>query len=42
MIEMKKVIETRKASEPSAKKIPEKNIVKVPAKKNLTILKISS
>jgi hypothetical protein len=41
-IEMKKVVETKKASEPSAEKILEKSIVKVPVKKNLTIMKRSS
>jgi hypothetical protein len=42
MIEMKKVVETKKSSEPSAEKIPEKSNVEVPAKINLTILKRSS
>jgi hypothetical protein len=42
MIETKKVVETKKASAPSAEKIPEKSIVEVPVKKNLTILKRSS
>ena len=42
MIETKKVVETKKSFEPSAKKIPEKSNAEVPAKKNLTILKRSS
>jgi hypothetical protein len=42
MNETKKVTETKKVCEPSAEKIPEKSTVKVPGKKNLTILKISS
>jgi hypothetical protein len=42
IIETKKVTETKKASEPSAEKNPEKSTAEVPAKKSLTILKISS
>jgi hypothetical protein len=38
---MKKVVKTKKASEPSAEKIPEKSTAEVPVKKNLTLLKIS-
>jgi hypothetical protein len=40
-IEMKKVVKTKKVSEPSAEKIPEKSTDEIPAKKNLTILKRS-
>jgi hypothetical protein len=39
---MKKIVETKKAPEPSIEKIPEKGNVEVLAKGNLTILKISS
>jgi len=42
MIEAKKVVETKKSSEPSAEKILEKSNAEVPAKRNLTILKRSS
>jgi hypothetical protein len=42
MIEIKKVVETKKSSEPCAEKIPEKSTTEVPVKKNLTILKILS
>ena len=42
MIETNKVVKTKKASEPIAEKIPEKSNAEVPAKRNLTILKISS
>jgi hypothetical protein len=41
MIETKKVVETKKASEPSAEKIFEKSNVEVPTKRNLTIMKRS-
>jgi hypothetical protein len=41
-IEKKKVVETKKASEPSAEKIPKKSTAEVPVKKSLTILKRSS
>ena len=39
MIETKKVVKTKKASEPFAEKIPKKSTAEVPGKKNLTILK---
>jgi hypothetical protein len=39
---MKKVTEAKKASEPSAEKIPEKSTAEFPVKKNPTILKRSS
>ena len=39
---MKKIVETKRASEPSTKKIPEKGNAEVPTKRNFTILKISS
>jgi hypothetical protein len=42
MIETKKVVKTKKASEPSAEKIPKKSTIEVPMKKSLTILKRSS
>jgi hypothetical protein len=42
MIETKKVVKTKKASEPSAEKIPEKSNPEVPVKRNLTIMKRSS
>jgi hypothetical protein len=42
VIEMKKIVETQKASEPSAEKSPKKGNAEVLAKRNLTILKISS
>jgi hypothetical protein len=41
MIETNKVVETKKSSEPSAEKIPEKSNTEVPIKRNLTILKRS-
>jgi hypothetical protein len=41
MIETKKVVETKQASEPSSEKISEKTNAEVPAKRNLTILKRS-
>jgi hypothetical protein len=39
---MKKMVETKKASEPVSEKIPEERTVDALAKKNLTILKRSS
>jgi hypothetical protein len=39
MIEMKKVVETKKSSEPSAEKIHEKSNAEVPPKGNLAIMK---
>jgi hypothetical protein len=41
-IEMNKVTETKKTSEPSSEKILEKSTAEVPVKKNITILKRSS
>jgi predicted nucleic acid-binding Zn-ribbon protein len=40
--ETKKVVETKKSPEPSTKNIPEKGNVEDPAKRNLTILQIST
>jgi hypothetical protein len=41
MVEMKKVVETKKASEPSIEKIPNRGTAEVPVKRNLAILKRS-
>jgi hypothetical protein len=39
---MKKIVETKKDPKPSTKKIPEKDNVETPAKRNPTILQIST